>query len=269
MMTTVEPTKLITRDGVKLAFSDLGSGPEPIILLHGWACDRTFLQPQFEHLSRLHRVLALDLRGHGESTAPERQYTVAEFAEDVHELSQALHLPPSVVVGHSMGGQVALELSAAYPEDVSAICLIDSVVFPPDSLLAELRRVFSALTGPDYLEALTSAAESLFMKTDDPARKSVLVEKMRRTSQHVAAASFRSHLLDYDPAAAVASCKAPIAYLGAIRTLADIGKFRSYYPQLITGQTVGSGHFSPLEVPEQINSMLDRYLAIAVKSRPE
>ncbi len=263
-MTSVRLTKLMTRDGVKLAFSDFGSGLKPIILLHGWACDRTFLQPQLEHLSRSHRVLAVDLRGHGESAAPKCQYTVAEFAEDIHELSKALRLPPVVVVGHSMGGQVALELAAAHPEHVSAICLIDSVVFPPGSLITELQRIFFALTGPGYLQALTAAAESLFIETDDPARKSELVRKMRGASQHVAIASFRSHLLDYDAATAAAACKVPIAYLGASRALADIEKFRSYYPQLITGQTVGSGHFSPLEVPDQINSMLDRYIAITI-----
>jgi hypothetical protein len=86
---------------------------------------------------------------------------------------------------------------------------------------------------------------------------------MTRTPQHVAVAAFRGHLLDYDFAVAVAACEVPVAYLGATRQLADLDRFRSLCPQLMTGQTLGSGHFSPLEVPRQINSMLDRFFAIA------
>lgn len=260
-----ERMRLFTRDGMALAYRDLGSGGLPVVLLHGWACDHTFLQPQLEHFSGSHRVIAVDLRGHGESDAPDSRYTLAEFADDMHELITALRLPPVVVIGHSMGGQVALELAARHSAEVSAICLIDSVVFPPVSLTAQLRRLLPELAGPDYLDVLSEAAGALFLETDDPVRKAELLRKMGRTPRHVAVTAFRGHLLDYDFAVAVAACEVPAAYLGAARALADLDRFRSLCPQLMTGQTLGSGHFSPLEVPDQINSMLDRFLAIAVK----
>jgi len=62
-------------------------------------------------------------------------------------------------------------------------------------------------------------------------------------------------------AAAAAACKVPTAYLGATRPIADLELFRSYCPQLMSSQVVGSGHFLQLEVPEQVNSMLDRFLS--------
>lgn len=255
-------TIVVGTDRIALAYREAGSGGCPIILLHGWACDHTFLQPQFEHLSRFHRVFAVDLSGHGQSDAPVRSYALAEFAEDIHGFCRTLQLPPVVIIGHGMGGQVALEVAATYREDVSAICLIDSVVFPSGSLTARLRRMLAELAGPDYFDVLNQAAGSLFIESDDPFGKADVVRKMTRTAQHVAVAAFRGHLLEYDFAIAVAACEVPVGYLGAARPLADLERFRSLCPQLLTGQTLGSGHFSTLQVPDQINAMLDRFLAI-------
>jgi pimeloyl-ACP methyl ester carboxylesterase len=252
----------VTHAGIALTYQDRGSGTHSIILLHGWTCDHSFLRPQLEHLSRSHRVLAPDLRGHGQSDAPQSRYSIAEFANDIHGLCAALSLPPAIVIGHSMGGTIALELAAGYPENVSAICLIDSVVFPPDSLKSQLPDIASQLAGSNYSQVFDQVVESLFIETDDQKRKAELLSLMKRTPKHGAIASFRGHLLDYDFAAAASACKAPTAYLGAVRQLADLTKFRKYCPQLLTGQIFGSGHFAPLEVPEQVNSMLDRYLRI-------
>jgi pimeloyl-ACP methyl ester carboxylesterase len=257
--------KSVTRGGGALAYQDLGSGPDPIVLIHGWACDHTFMQPQLEYLRQSHRVLAIDLCGHGQSYAPEHKYTLTQFAGDIQWLCTTLNLPPVIVVGHSMGGEVALELAGTHPHIVSAICLIDSVLFPSQSFRTQLQLVESELIGANYLAALEQLAESLFIETDDPVRKAELISRMRRTAQNVATASFRAHLLDYNFAAAANACKVPTAYIAATRPLADLDKFRQHCPQVMTGQVFGSGHFSPLEVPEQVNSMLDRYLGILAR----
>lgn len=261
-MTNSIQSLVVATERIALAYEEAGTSGSPVILLHGWACNRTFLQPQFEHLSRLHRVFAVDLCGHGQSDAPLRNYTLCEFAEDIHCFHRALGLPPAVVVGHGMGGQVALELAATHPEVVAAVCLIDSVLFPSLALTAMFRHLLPELSGPGYLDALSEATAPLFIETDDPALKSELLDRMKRTPQHVAVAALRGHLLDYDFAVAAAACEVPAAYLGATRPLADVERFRSLCPQLVTGQTLGAGHFSPLEVPEQVNAMIDQFLVV-------
>ncbi|HKX32959.1 MAG TPA: alpha/beta hydrolase [Blastocatellia bacterium] len=262
----IDQMQWLTRDGVVLKYRELGTGATPIVLVHGWACDHTFLLPQLDHLSRAHRVLAVDLCGHGQSGTPDRRYTPAEFAADIQWLCTELHWPPAIIIGHSMGGNVALEMAAIHPGSVSAICLIDSVVFPSEPLITYLEGLFSRLDGPEYQQALMEIAGSLFLETDDPARKAELLQRMSRTPQHVAVAAFRGHLFDYDCTAAVEACKVPMAYLSAAHPLADLARLRSHCPQLMTGQTIGSGHFSPVEVPEQINSMLDRFVKLATSA---
>ena len=74
------------------------------MLIHGIACDRRYLQPQFRHLSSRHRTVAVDLRGHGESDGPVQEYTIQGFAEDLEQIRSRLGLSGPILVGHSLGG---------------------------------------------------------------------------------------------------------------------------------------------------------------------
>src|SRR5436853_5160764 len=102
----------LSREGMALAYEQAGTGEPPLVFMHGWSADRTYFAPQVEHFRGSHRVVALDLRGHGESGKPEQAYTMAAFADDVAWLCGQLGVRKPVLVGHSMGGNIALELAA-------------------------------------------------------------------------------------------------------------------------------------------------------------
>ncbi len=74
-------------------------------------------------------------------------------------------------------------------------------------------------------------------------------------------------MLAHDTAADAAACRVPTLAVASATLPGDVGRFRKLCPQLVTGQTVGSGHFHQLEVPEQINLMIDRFLAISGVTR--
>jgi pimeloyl-ACP methyl ester carboxylesterase len=258
-----QTVRTLRRNRITLAHTEAGSGA-PLVFVHGWACDHTVFAPQVAHFNRSYRVVAVDLRGHGASDAPRQEYTVAGFADDLAWQCAQLGLERPVIVGHSMGGTIALELAARYPSLAAAIVLIDAVILPQPAFVNTLRPLAEALSGPCYPQALDRAAAPLFQPTDDATRKTRLLARMSLTPGHVAASAFANHLIAYDAAAAAASCTVPVAYIDAAQSMSDLARFRALCPQLISGQTVGSGHFSPLEVPEQINAMIERFLTIAV-----
>ena len=99
--------KKLIRDGIALAYEEAGSGLPPMLLVHCWCCDHGYMTPQFEHFGRGHRVISVDLRGHGESDKPRQEYTPAGFADDLAWLCGQIRVDKPVVVGHSMGGNVA------------------------------------------------------------------------------------------------------------------------------------------------------------------
>ena len=73
----------VRRDGTALAYAEAGVGAPTLVFVHGWTCNRTHFAPQVAQFAPRHRVIAVDLRGHGASDAPEQRYTISGFADDV------------------------------------------------------------------------------------------------------------------------------------------------------------------------------------------
>ena len=253
-----------TRDGIALRYELRSGTGRPIVLVHGWCCDHTYFAPQLEHFgARGHAVLALDLRGHGESDAPEQEYSMRVLANDVAWLVGELGLERPVFVGHSMGGVVAFQLAIDRPELPAAIVMIDSPVTRPDASRERLPAFLDALRSPDYRQAIVSYVEGvLFLPTDDGARKAEILARMPTTARHVVVSALEG-MRDFDPDEAETRVLAPSLYIAADDApLSDLPHLFRIAPGMLFGQTVGSGHFCQLEVPEQVNAMLDRFLAV-------
>jgi hypothetical protein len=93
------------REDVSLYYELTSGGLAPVILLHGWSCDHTFLAPQAAHFGCAgHAVVSLDFRGHGRSDKPEQPYLIGGFADDVASICGELELAKPILIGHSMGG---------------------------------------------------------------------------------------------------------------------------------------------------------------------
>jgi pimeloyl-ACP methyl ester carboxylesterase len=254
----------VERNGVKLFF-DATPGPgAPVVLIHGWCCDHTYFAPQFEHFAKNgRRVVALDLRGHGASDKPVERYSMPGFADDVAFVCEHLGVTKAVVIGHSMGGIVAFDLASRYPALLSALVMLDAAIVLPAASRAVIPEFLAELGGPDYQRAIrTFVTGTLFLPTDDPDRKEKIIEGMTSAPQHVALSAYRA-LADYD-AAGAPRVAAPCLYIEANEPSprADMTRVRELLPALAFGQTVGSGHFCQLEVPDQVNAMIDRFLAI-------
>jgi pimeloyl-ACP methyl ester carboxylesterase len=257
----------LRRDGVALCYAEAGWGEPPIVLVHGGLCDHTNLAPQLEHFGRRHRTLAVDLRGHGWSAKPQQEYTIPGFADDLAWLCREVGLCRPVVVGHSMGGLIALEVAARFAELPAAVVILDAPVVPPQAFVEAVQPFAQAVQTPHYREAVRQFMGQFVGFADDPEHRECLLEAMASTPQHVVASSLRNYVA-YDSAAAAGACKVPVLYVSSGPWFADVTRLRALCPQLVTGQTVGSGHYHQLEVPEQVNAMIDRFLSIAV-GRPD
>src|SRR5262245_45532779 len=105
------PMSQLERDGQAIAYVEAGSGPPPLVFVHGFGGSSAAFAPQLEYFRRDHRVVAIDLPGHGASGPERGAPSIGSFADDLAWLCGELGLYRPVVVGHSMGGQVALELA--------------------------------------------------------------------------------------------------------------------------------------------------------------
>ncbi|MEM3587473.1 MAG: alpha/beta hydrolase, partial [Candidatus Jordarchaeaceae archaeon] len=113
-------------NGVNISYEEAGSG-ETIVFVHGLWVDRRCWLHQKKHFSKNFKVVTYDLRGHGESDKPSKQYSVWTHGEDLYALIKHLELKQVNVVGHSMGGMVACVLAVRHPEVVKRLVLADTM----------------------------------------------------------------------------------------------------------------------------------------------
>lgn len=120
-----------TIDGANIYYEDQGNG-RPIILIHGWQCSSKFWQKNIPELANEFRVVAIDLRGHGNSSKTLTGHTVGQYARDVRQLIEHLGLEDAALVGWSMGGSVVLSYYQQYAQDsrLKALGLVDTSPFP-------------------------------------------------------------------------------------------------------------------------------------------
>ncbi len=257
----------LRRHGVALSYENAGGISPPVLLIHGWCCDHTYFAPQFEHFANREQcVVAVDLRGHGQSDKPRQDYTMQAFSDELAWLCTTLGLDKPVVIGHSMGGIIGFDLACRYPEAIRAVVLLDAAVVLPAGAKAAILTMIEELRGPNYREAQRQyVTGAFFLPTDDPARKEYILDKMSCAPQHVMVSAMQG-LHCYDPTAVAAKLKAPALYIAADepQPRADMTRFHEICPNLMFGQTVGSGHFCQLEVPEQVNPMIERFLTVVL-----
>jgi pimeloyl-ACP methyl ester carboxylesterase len=120
---------ILTIDGRRIGFDDSGGAGVPVVLLHGFPLDRTVWDEQLAALETAGaRVIRVDLRGCGESEPSDGPALMEALAGDVAGVLDALHVERAAVVGHSIGGYVALAFFRMYEERVAGLALVASHV---------------------------------------------------------------------------------------------------------------------------------------------
>jgi pimeloyl-ACP methyl ester carboxylesterase len=114
-----------TIHGHRVAYRLDGEGP-PIILIHGITASSQVWQPVAERLAARHTVLAPDLLGHGQSAKPRGDYSMGAFASGIRDLALWLELGPATVVGHSLGGGVAMQFAYQFQDRTGRLALVSS-----------------------------------------------------------------------------------------------------------------------------------------------
>jgi CubicO group peptidase (beta-lactamase class C family)/pimeloyl-ACP methyl ester carboxylesterase len=118
---------MITRDGAKLYYEETGKG-QPLILIHGHSFDRTEWDPQFFVFAKKYRVIRYDVRGYGWSSAPYEGQT-ALHADDLKDLMDGLYITKAHIVGLSLGGFIATDFLALYPERLLSVTAASGDLF--------------------------------------------------------------------------------------------------------------------------------------------
>ncbi|GAB5554815.1 MAG: hypothetical protein Sapg2KO_44060 [Saprospiraceae bacterium] len=142
-------------DSLELAYFDEGTGPQTLIMIHGLGSYAPAWKPVIESLKGQYRCIALDLPGYGKSSAGDFPYSMSFFAETIAAFIDALGIENPTVVGHSMGGQIALTLALAQPNLMSKLVLVAPAGF--ETFSESDRQWFATFVTPEAILATDPA----------------------------------------------------------------------------------------------------------------
>ncbi|MFN6945060.1 MAG: alpha/beta fold hydrolase [Cytophagaceae bacterium] len=171
-----------------LAFTDKGSG-YPLVFLHGFCEDRTLWNSFISTFSQTHRVIAPDLPGFGASHSSMEILSMEFLAEEVCRLLDHLNISECVMIGHSMGGYVALAFAEKYPEMLHGICLFHSSSYE-DSLEKKESRNKTALFIQKH--GVENFANSFVSPLFAPGNRKKIAEKIKEVERVVKSTSAQS-----------------------------------------------------------------------------
>jgi len=247
-------------DGVPIHYTVEGRGEPALVFVHCWNCDRRFWDAQLRAFRKSHRVVAIDLAGHGDSGKDRKDWTIEAFGDDVKSVVDKLRLKRVVLVGSSMGGPVSLEAARRLGDRVVGIVPVDSLLdveqqAPPE----RVEEVIQAMK-EDYASATTEyVTENLFSPTTPaPVRKRVL-GRVTSASPEISVAMIRASM-DYDPVPALREIKAPIHAINSDMRPTNLETNRKYAAQFDVEIMKGVGHYPMLEDPPRFNKLLAEVL---------
>jgi pimeloyl-ACP methyl ester carboxylesterase/uncharacterized protein (DUF952 family) len=169
----VELSQRFAVDGVELAWGEWGDGTPPLVLCHGYSGSAHDFALQVEQLATDRRVIAMDHRGHGRSTkvGSLAGYSLDRLAADLVELIEAVAGGPVDLLGHSMGGQIALRVALARPDLLRSLVLMDTSgwSFVPEgetaAMISGFLATYDPADGPPDISALAGPEDALIEAT--------------------------------------------------------------------------------------------------------
>jgi pimeloyl-ACP methyl ester carboxylesterase len=259
MATKIERKTCQARDEVKIVYSAAGAGEPALIFIHGGLADRTFWDAQLRAFADQHRVLALDLPGHGESGSNRQKWGIPEFGVDVRAVIDAEKVKQVIIMGNSLGGPIAIEAALLLPGRALGVVGVDTFQDLGGTITEDEAKQRAEFFQRDFYGGIKEMTRALFYPDADPAIVADAERRMARSSPKAAYPMFLS-LAGYDSGASARRLKVPIRAINGDLYPTDVEAVRRVYPDFDAIIMTHMGHYPMLERPEEFN----RHLALVV-----
>jgi pimeloyl-ACP methyl ester carboxylesterase len=228
----------------------------PVLFISSAAGNTSHWESALSHLRPGRRAIALDLRGHGRSDAPDRaDFSVEALATDVEAVLDALALGRCVLVGHSLGGAVAAAAASRRPHQIAGLLLLDPAsdgrMIPEDEAAGLMQALRSA-----YQETVEDYWASLLVPSDRKVKERLLADL--RATPRATMIGVLEALLRFDPVTALGRYQGP--RLSVITPLNDTpGAYHRLVPTLPVRRVEGTGHWLQLDAPAEVNAIIEAF----------
>jgi pimeloyl-ACP methyl ester carboxylesterase len=257
-----KPMKATVRaaDGLSIVYDVRGKGDTALVFLHGWCCDRESWKHQVDAFAGDYRVVAVDLAGHGESGKDRKQWSVTGLADDVQAVVKALGLKRVILVGHSMGGPVALAAAKRMPGTVIAVIGADTLQNAEYKWPEEQSKKIVEALESDFKGTLRKAIRGMVPEKVDPELLAWITSRAEAQDPKMALGLMRD-MSRVDTKSLLKDAKVPVRCINAgpagfqfaMPTARDVNKKYADFDAVIME---GVGHYPMLERPDEFNQKL-------------
>jgi 3-oxoadipate enol-lactonase len=258
--------RTFTANSVTLSYRDAGSGT-PLVLIHGFCGSSQYWQEIFPALSQQFRVIAPDLRGHGDSSAPDETYTMERMADDLACLLDHLQLPKAILFGHSLGGYVTLAFAEKYADKLFGYGLVHSTAYPDDEKGKENRQKGMDSIRENGMEPFVKA---LIPKLFAPQNLKAMPEAVQLAKEIGCATNPQGAIRTLggmrerpDRNDVLSRSELPVLLIaGENDQIIPVEKtFSVDAPHVVREMISSVGHMSMLEAPEELNKIIRQFAA--------
>ncbi len=247
---------------IKINYSVTGEGESNIVLLHGWGSSIKLFEGLIKHLSKNHKVYALDMPGFGGSVEPPSAWAVDDYVDFVIDFIKAMGIKKTHILGHSFGGRVIIKMANRenIGFELDKIVLVDSAGIRPKRTAKQKRKTFIYKIGrtilslppvqflyPEAIENYRKSHGSADYNAATPLMRQVLVKVVNEDLEYLLPGIKQSTLLIWGD-------------LDTATPLADAKKMEELIPDAGLVVLKGGTHFSYLEQPVIVNRVLDSFL---------
>jgi len=257
------PLLVNSADGVHIEYRIYGHGDPAVVLIHGWACNENYWNAQTPALKAAHySVVLVDLAGHGASGKNRSDWSMGNYGEDVASVVRQLPHRQVVLVGHSMGGLVALEATRRIGDRVIGIIAVDALksIGQPPLPQKQIETRVDAFRKDFIGETRKFVAASLFPKDANLQFVNKVAYDMSLASPAVAVASMEA-LLSTDLAPIVADIHVPVMAINSDLEPTDTARIRKSLPDFTAEVIPHTSHFLMMDDAARFNPVLLRDLA--------
>jgi 3-oxoadipate enol-lactonase len=249
-------------NGVKISYETAGNG-EAVIFIHGMSLDKRMWEPQWTNFSKLFRVVRYDVRGMGQSTKVNSTHNPTE---DLKQLMDFLKIDKAILIGHSMGGNIALNFAIKHPDRVKKIISVDAIIDGFANRTPGLNRIFKEVIDTTR-EKGWAAGQKIWLQSalirlyDADSSSKALLKKIisEYNGDHFYNRSWAPTYGEPSTAASLNNIKAPVLIVTGSKDeqtlllVADL--LHSKIPSNKKIEIEGAGHFPNLDKPAEFNKV--------------
>jgi pimeloyl-ACP methyl ester carboxylesterase len=249
----------IAPDGAHVQYRVYGSGEPALVFIHGWSCDSNYWREQVPVFKQKYTVLTVDLAGHGGTDANRTDWSMARFAQDVATAVATIPNRQIVLVGHSMGGPVAIEAARLIKGRVVGIIGVDTfmTIGAPLPTQAQVDAIIKPFEANFIGHTREMVSQHFFAPGANPDLVRKVAYDMSLSPPQVAIPALRA-LWSYDYTAPLKEIDVPIIAINS-----DLGeplnetRIRKAAPKFHAVIIKGAGHFLMMADPARFNPALE------------